>query len=520
MVKYKVKSSFKQMAFETAIRNPERYKNILKILSKYENVILNNTNILEIVYDLYLNRIVSSKYIEIKKEKSKNNIIAKIITVNISRRADGGFPSGYCSRFWTYVRTLCEFGFVYAEYNDKLKLSKLSKLLVNEKIDEHEAFSIQAMNYNRKSPYRNVANDFNYFKFILKVLLKVKELSYSQFIVSMFSKDGDVNDFIKNLHNYDYKNYDQLYKYLQKTYDIRTKFKTVTADYPDVLRRILVICGFISFRYEFKKYIQINENKKNYIKELLRIDNNLCNNISNPLNYYNCVNKKNNIYLKIAYKYRKIDVINPNKYTNTVYKLIQKFKIDINLLIECFNKIESKNFPIAEFKDIPPSLKLEFFISILIILIYGIKYKIKPNYKADHLGKPYSHAPGEIGDIEVYYEDFYWLIEVTLLKNKLQQYNSETTSLIRHLLKSNLLLSYSNKYLSFVAPIVHDDTKRFFKYSVVMESDSKLKLYIKPYKIDEFLEHTISKNNFKDMEIYTKNIFIEFTKKMKLENSY
>ena len=47
--------------------------------------------------------------------------------------------------------------------NSRTPLSQIAKMLMKGEIDEQEAFSIQAVRYNRKSPYRNVSNDFNYY---------------------------------------------------------------------------------------------------------------------------------------------------------------------------------------------------------------------------------------------------------------------------------------------------------------------------------------------------------------------
>jgi len=55
---------------------------------------------------MYLNKIVSSNKIEITKSSTFKNIANLVVKVNSTRRADGGFPQGYPSRFWTYVRTL------------------------------------------------------------------------------------------------------------------------------------------------------------------------------------------------------------------------------------------------------------------------------------------------------------------------------------------------------------------------------------------------------------------------------
>ena len=155
------------MAFETAVRNPERYRGILLRLSEFEGTVLNDENLLKIVSHLYLVGEVSSSRIHITNSTTIEKIKESAIEVNSTRNADGGFPRGYASRFWTYMRTLSELGFVYAQYEKPLKLSRMAKRLVKGDVDEQEAFSVQAMKYNRKSPYRNVSNDFNFFRFAL-----------------------------------------------------------------------------------------------------------------------------------------------------------------------------------------------------------------------------------------------------------------------------------------------------------------------------------------------------------------
>ena len=161
---------YKQLAFETAIRNPERYKGLIQKLIIYKNELLNDEKILEILCDLYFSGEVKSNDVTINEDSTPKSIKDQVIFVNRTRNADGGFPKGYQSRFWTYMRTLSEFGFVYARYNKPFKFSAIAIMLSDEKLDEQESFSIQAMKYNRKSPYRKVLNDFNYFRFIIEVL--------------------------------------------------------------------------------------------------------------------------------------------------------------------------------------------------------------------------------------------------------------------------------------------------------------------------------------------------------------
>ena len=517
--KIKRKPTYKQMAFETAVRNPERYIGFLSAVKDFVGKTLDNDTLLEIVSHLYLIGEVSSPEIIIEKQTTIDDIKEKVEYVNSTRRADGGFPQGFASRFWTYMRTPSEFGFVYAQYGKKFQFSQIAQMLIKGEIDEQEAFSIQAMKYNRKSPYRNVSNDFNFFRFILKAIIKLKKnkksLSYEQFIIATLSNDGNVDEFLKLLKNNKFRDYEQAFKFVQKKYNVTTRINTVTKDYPDVIRRVLIISGFITIRYSGKKLIQINENKLNYINELLKIDFKLTDNEkADALKYFKKLDSKNKEYLKIVKEYRKEDKIIADEYTNKLFNIIKEYEIDENIISKSIEKIGTRRTVIDEFKEIPEPLKLEFYISILVALKYGDKFVIRPNYKADHIGKPYSHAPGNTGDIEVFSSAIYWLIEVTLIRNKTQQLNHETTSVMRHLSTNEEFKEHLYKYLSFIAPVIHYDTREFFDISVIKSKMNDYKVSLKPYAINEFVEITREKQNFTDMEKYTENVFTAFKNKL------
>jgi len=517
----KRKPTYKQMAFETAVRNPERYIGILTALKDFDRKILNDENLLKIISHLYLAEEVSSNEISITKTTKISDIQDKVIEVNKTRRADGGFPMGYQSRFWTYMRTPSELGLVFAQYGKEFRFSDIAKKLINGEIDEQEAFSIQAIKYNRKSPYRNVSNDFNFFRFTLEVLLKLKNknksLSYEQFIIAMFTSNGDVNEFLSIRKNNKFKDCEAVYKFVKTNFGATTKIKTITQDYPDVVRRLFIISGFISIRYSGKKLIQINESKLEYIQELLKFDFSLSEKEkSDPQSYFDKLNTKNDELIKLVIKYRESDKIDGEIYTNKIFDIIKNYKIDEKVIVESIEKIGTRTTIIEEFKEIPEPLKLEFYISILIALKYGNEFSIRPNYKADHIGKPYSHAPGNMGDIEIYSSTIYWLIEVTLIRNKTQQLNHETTSVIRHLYSNEEFENHFIKYLSFIAPVIHEDTKEFYDISVIKGQKKGYKVNMKPYTMNIFVGTTLKKENFNDMEEYTENVKSDFRARLSL----
>lgn len=508
----KVTPTYKQMAFETAVRNPERYKGILLAISPFVGNILNDKILLEIVSNLYLEGIVSSSGVEINNNSTIESLSNQVQIVNSTRKADGGFPEGYQSRFWTYVRTLSEMGFVLAQYNKKLIFSEISNLLINNKIDEQEAFSIQAMKYNRCSPYRNVLNDFNYFKFILKILTIKERISYEQFIVSTFSNNGNIDEFLSIINDNSFSDFNEVESFVRNKYGTSLKSNTILRDYPDVILRLLIITGFVSIQFRGKVFIYRNIVNDNYINDLLNIPIELnYDEKSIPEKHFQKLESYNSILLSQIYKHRAIiPEIDGKEYSQKVIQIIELYKLNEKIIIDCIDSIGSSRNTIPEFKYIAEPLKLEFFLSLIIALKYGNEFAIKPNYKPDYIGLPISHAPGNTGDIEVYSNELYWLIEVTLIRNKTQQLNSETTSVIRHFLEDNKINSYQSKYLSFVAPMIHPDTKDYFDYSIIRFKIKEQNFNLKPYHISEFVKITLSRTNFEDMENYSKCIINDF----------
>ena len=192
------KRLYKQMALEVAVRNPERYEGILKTLVKFDGVVLDDKGILDVYSQLYLDEVVTSD--ALSEENLTKPFVSKWIIANCSHKNEWGYPTGYQAAFTRYLKTLSEFGFIYAQYNQKLRLSPVAKTLVSGKITLSEAFALQSMRFWRKSPYRRVLNDFNFFEFIIDALMELKakghRMSYNQLMVGLFSDNGNVDEFI------------------------------------------------------------------------------------------------------------------------------------------------------------------------------------------------------------------------------------------------------------------------------------------------------------------------------------
>ena len=88
-------------------------------------------------------------------------------------------------------------------------------------------------------------------------------MSLNQFVVSLFSISGDVDEFINIIENNKFNDRNITYNYLKKHYNKVCKFKTATLDYPDVVLRMLRITGFINIEYSGIQLITLNESKLN-----------------------------------------------------------------------------------------------------------------------------------------------------------------------------------------------------------------------------------------------------------------
>ncbi len=491
-------SKFKQLAFETAVRNPERYLSILNAISEFNYFKLNDENLLIIVTKLYregifkTNEISTNDFAMLPVESQQ----ALVKNVNRTRRADGGFPSGYASRFWTYMRTPSEFGLVRVEYNEKLELSDLCKLFIKGKLDNQIVFLTSSVLYNRKSPFRNVSNDFNFFKFIVEVLIsneiKDKGISYEQLTIAMFSKNGNVEEFLELIRENHFPNSDSVYLYAKNKLQALNTKGTITRDYPDVVLRLLTITGIISIKYLSRGLrIYINSDNFELITTLFKNDYKKTDKEkTDKLEFFKNYNKNAIKVLEISSNWI-IDT--PENSAAKLQSIVDTYEIgldDISLMLKDLNENRDKKF-----KYINDPLKLEFYISLLLFIAYGDKYKIEPKYKTDSFGIPISHAPGGIGDIYVFSDQINWLIEVTLIKNKQQQYNSETSSVIRHMKNDE-----REGYISFVAPIVHEDTKTFYDIRLIQQFVEYKKINLKTYNILEFVHVTKRLENLEDMQ--------------------
>lgn len=502
------KRLYKQMALEVGVRNPERYIDFLKVFSKYEGRILDDKCILDIYVDLYMNRVLDSN--KLNECDFNEKYLSAFIVNNLHHNNEWGFPTGYQAAFCRYLKTLSEFGFIYSQYNETFKLSEVAKALVSGRITSSEAFSIQSMRYWRKSPYRRVLNDFNYFKFIVDVLLELEKkgrtLSMTQFMVSLFSMYGNVDDFIETIELHKFGNdEDKAYEFVCSIYDSTNgnfgkvaKQSSAFRDYGNSVFRVLQLTGFITVNSSGIITLSINKNRLDFYKNLCTFDFSLTEDEKeSELMYFEKIGTFDDELFQLIKEYREKEDLSTRDYNQKIKKIIADYSLNIDDVGKYLEDLSSEKKDNRCFWYIQSPLKLEFLLTIYVYLCYGDQFEYRPNFKCDDNGIPYSHAPGNVGDIEVFNRENYWLIEATLIRNKNQQINAETMNLFRHL----TTVSYPKKYMTLVAPYIHEDTSLMIKVaSIIVSIERQSKIYANTNTVSEFIENTLYQNNFMIME--------------------
>ena len=275
-------------------------------------------------------------------------------------------------------------------------------------------------------------------------------------------------------------------------------------DYGNTVFRVLQLTGFVTVETQGCLMLSFNSNRSELYDALSQCDFSLSEEEKeSPLKYFEKLGSFDGRLQSYVFNSRDVQKRSVDGYNEKLKKIISDYRLDKTRIAEMLSKVskgdkKDKN----DFWYIQEPLKFEFFLSLYLYACLGDDYDYKPNYKCDTAGIPYSHAPGNVGDIEIFNENRYWLIEATLIRNKSQQVNSETINLFRHIDDN-----YSGaKYMSLVAPVIHDDTKLLLKVAtVVTMSEKKSLLYSKPYSTDDFINQMENGDCIEDMHNSTMN---------------
>lgn len=130
-------------------------------------------------------------------------------------------------------------------------------------------------------------------------------------------------------------------------------------------------------------------------------------------------------------------------------------------------------------------VEFEFMISQC-LKILNDEIEIKPNCILDDDGNPIGFAPGNKADIEVFYNSFNSIFEVTLDVTRHQVYR-ESVPVMRHLKDFENKYSEKPAFCVFIAPRVHNDTVNYFWISDKHGFEGKKQMII-AFELEHFIK--------------------------------
>lgn len=510
------KRKFKPLLFSTTVRNPYRFKRYLYILNNFKGQILTDDLAIKICgeamrYGIYR---PNHKTESIKKKWPSNSIgnfgyalltddeVAWLLNNNNQQHKEAGFEEGWASRFATIFMVVKQFGFAYFNQGEKIEISELGKMLVDNisvslaaetitvkegNAENDEKVFLHAMvKYHRDNPFVRVLNKNIPLVLLLKVIKLLNAdkrnnncgISRYELPLLIFWKDDDAQAVYQTImeirEKYRYKPSPEVIR----DYCIecimggefkRFKLESITNEYPDEYIRKMRYTGLISLRGA-GRFIDINHNEINKVDYIL-------DNYSHYISYTD--EKEYYSYVSTIDK-KLLDIesapVDANKSERLLLEWVTKYpweKLKDELKILSSHSYSSD--PVLKYLDTPVRFE---FLAALAIKSRRPYYRIKPNYRCDDEGLPISTAAGNRGDIECYGNNNV-LVEVTMLEGR-QQVIMEGWSVKRHL--EDFLEQYGNAGCMFVAPTIYRDTKDQFEWSF-----DKKNLYIVPFTIKEFI---------------------------------
>jgi hypothetical protein len=500
-------AEYKPLLFTTTLRNPERLRDFLLVLKKYDGEILTNDIINKVVRDLIKNGLYQPNYVKRNKTLSEKMALGinfsdmeveEIIANSPQRHKEAGFDKGWPSRFDTWYKLAKVLGFVFYELGEKITFSKIGSLLVD---DEHPEFEQQAflnalVKYQRNNPFKRVLNENAPLVLLLQVIRKINEdpefnqagITRQEIPLLLFWRDNNTEALylkikqIRNNYGYEPSNEVILAICDELTGGRYHSMKDVTImrDYPDEFIRKMKLSGLITIR-GFGKFIDINSKEENKIEYIIK-EYSKYKKYKSKREYFDYASSIDDKLISFTFKPEEVVDVGLLKKWIDHYKW-EKIKHEMLLLSE------DKSSKDEVLKFIPGPLRLEFLTTLAIISKYP-KIIIKANYISDDEGLPSSHAPGGKPDIECLEHANCILVEVTLITGA-QQNIREMPIIQRHL--EDKKATNENSFSFFVSPRVHPDS---INYSEWLRDIKKLNVFT--ISIKELLENLEIKPTFKD----------------------
>ena len=357
-------------------------------------------------------------------------------------------------------------------------------------------------------------------------MIKLKEkghrLSYYQLMVGLFSDDGNVDEYLYLLRNNKVgDDADKAYSLVKRKYSQvdanhakAAKIESSFRDYGNTGFRVLQLTGFVTVEYKGVLMLTPNETRMAFYKALKAQNFTISESAKeDEEEYFELLGSFDASLESLILSHREKVDHSTAEYNKKIQNIIKSYGLTPNSIEQALLKVSNGDKKGKDtFWFIQDPVKFEFLLTLFVYTYYGDTFEYKPNFICDEAGIPYSHAPGNIGDIEIFNKDKYWLIEATLIRSKNQQVNNETVNLFRHIDdKMN-----GQKYLTLVAPYIHEDTKLIFNVAsiITMIKNKMLGLSSDAQTTDEFIVDMKENAYFGTIDSRTQEFISEIRRKL------
>lgn len=533
---------FKVFSINTTVRNPQRNLEFLEHFQKFNGLVFDSK-----VKMLYLIELVKNgvyKFSNISntiKEKLDNDIALNEAEI---KEAFENNPqaTGFSGRVMTQLRALKDQGFLIFS-NDKnptITMTNLAFELISRKTIITDIYAKIMIGLHSNNPARtsllNKSRVFLNTIFVIDLLKNewnklgkeakgILRHEFKSFVLGM--KDCDYKQCVSEILSYRKiygleENKDYIEDYLFNKQGLERVTYTTLNDYADEVFRkfemtgLLVARGVAKYTYydfssfEYKKIESLLIEYKDYsCKEFDSAGEYIAflDSIKLPWIESQAVRKavikqkaKN---LNVAIKDDEFGNLNnlENKLNQTFYQQALKSKIEISQIDTLLNELRilaSGAQEKSSLDNIPEPLRLEYLLALILGKKYGSK-NLESNLIYNENGEPLSYAPA--GKADLLYENFSF--EATMIKNRNQQLNSETTSVARHFYESKKQNALEQRAM-LIAPYIHWDVALFFKFCA-KEFDSKLA----PISISSFIELIEKSATFSEFSANFDRLFVD-----------
>lgn len=519
--------TYKPLLYTTTVRNPERYKDFMHVLKRFDGQVLNAE--MTARYEQELFRVglyrpmrrsasVAGKWAttangEFAETPLTDDETHAVLVMNdpdlnpdIKGHKEAGFPKGWPSRFDTQMKLMKMLGFVYYNYGEPLQFSATGNMLASSVViktdegvisreivrpqNEQLAFTQAFAKQQRGNPFVRELNDNIPLILLLQVVRRLNAdarynscgISYKEIPLVIFWKDNDAEALYERIvrlrEQYRYAPSDEVIADICINEILggfkRFKLKSIVSEYPDEFLRKMRMTGLVTFRGG-GRFIDINHNEDAKIDYIVKT--------------YSTYRK----YTTEAEYFAYMSAIDDSLCACPSVELPRTAAAERLATLageytwECI-KTELGNLASRTasrhdvLRFIPAPARLEF-LTALAIKSRLPEVVVVPNYPCDDEGLPTSTAGGNAGDIECQERENGILVEVTMAEGR-QQTVMEVWPIERHLTDFRQRFEHGDAQCVFVAPTIFNDTERQIKF---VRYDRGLT--VRPYRITDFVDY-------------------------------